>query len=113
VFPVASEAVAQTNDVHLPIVPGVASGDGCSTAGGCATCPYMKMNSLDSLLALIERIEREPAEALVGYAPRTYRERIGGQTIAELGTRSIVWMRDFHKTGALPPDLVDAITRAR
>jgi quinolinate synthase len=113
VFPVASEAIAPTNDVHLPIVPGVASGDGCSTAGGCATCPYMKMNSLDSLLSLIERIEREPAQALAAYEPRTYRERIGGQTIAELGTRSIVWMRDFHKQGQLPAELVDAIVRSR
>jgi quinolinate synthase len=113
VFPVASEAIAQTGERHLPIVPGVASGDGCSTAGGCATCPYMKMNSLDSLLSLIERIEKEPREALVPYEPRAYRERIGGQTIAELGTRSIVWMRDFHKAGKLPDGLVDAITRPR
>jgi quinolinate synthase len=113
VFPVASEAIAQTTDVHLPIVPGVASGDGCSTAGGCATCPYMKMNSLDTLLSLIERIEREPREALAAYEPRVYREQIGGQTVAELGTRSIVWMRDFHKHGELPAPLVEAITRAR
>jgi quinolinate synthase len=113
VFPVASEAIAQTGELHLPIVPGVASGDGCSTAGGCATCPYMKLNSLDSLLALIERIEKEPPESLVAYEPRAYRERIDGHTVAELGTRSIVWMRDFHKTGKLPVALVDAITRAR
>ncbi|MEB2322448.1 MAG: hypothetical protein OZ921_08040, partial [Sorangiineae bacterium] len=32
------------------------TGEGCSTAGGCATCPYMKMNSLDALLALLERL---------------------------------------------------------
>lgn len=25
-------------------------GEGCSTAGGCATCPFMKMNDLDALL---------------------------------------------------------------
>jgi quinolinate synthase len=114
VFPVASEAIAQTGELHLPIVPGVAAGDGCSTAGGCATCPYMKMNSLDALLALVERIEQGASkEALSAYEPRAYRERFDGLTIAELGTRSIVWMRDFHKTGALPPDLVDAIMRAR
>jgi quinolinate synthase len=113
VFPVASEAIAQTGELHLPIVPGVASGDGCSTAGGCATCPYMKMNSLDSLLALIERIERQPRETLAPYEPRAYRERIDGHTLAELGTRSIVWMRDFHKTGQLPAELIGAITRPR
>ncbi len=30
----------------LSIVPGPASGEGCSMEGGCASCPYMKMNSL-------------------------------------------------------------------
>jgi hypothetical protein len=73
----------------------------------------MKMNSLDSLFALIESIAKQPRETLAPYEPRTYRERIEGHTIAELGTRSIVWMRDFHKTGQLPAELVDAITRPR
>lgn len=27
-----------------------AGGEGCSTAGGCATCPFMKMNDLDALI---------------------------------------------------------------
>jgi quinolinate synthase len=111
VFPVASEAIAQTGDVHLPIIPGVASGEGCTTAGGCATCPYMKMNSLDALLSLIERIEHEPAEVLEPFQPRAYRELIDGQSIAALGTRSIVRMRDFHKAGELPAELVAEITR--
>ena len=30
----------------LSVVPGPASGEGCSTEGGCASCPYMKMNNL-------------------------------------------------------------------
>jgi quinolinate synthase len=110
VFPVASEAIAQTNDVHLPIIPGVAAGEGCTTAGGCATCPYMKMNSLDTLLSLIERIQNEPAASLAAYGPKVYSEPVGGESIAALGTRSIVWMRDFHKSGQLPAALVDAIT---
>src|SRR5690606_22690304 len=42
IFPVAAEAVARTDDAELGVVPGVAGGEGCSTAGGCATCPYMK-----------------------------------------------------------------------
>jgi len=33
-----------------PPPAGVAAGEGCSAGGGCATCPYMKMNSLDALL---------------------------------------------------------------
>jgi len=113
VFPVASEAIAQTGELHLPIVPGVAAGEGCTTAGGCATCPYMKMNSLDALLSLIERIETEPAASLEPFSPRAYRESIDGRSVAALGTQSIVWMRDFHKTGKLPADLVAAVTGTR
>ena len=30
----------------LAVVPGPAGGEGCSLEGGCASCPYMKMNSL-------------------------------------------------------------------
>jgi hypothetical protein len=54
IFPVSSEAV-MTSDfqpevyAQLPIVPRVASGEGCSMASGCATCPFMKMNNLDAL----------------------------------------------------------------
>lgn len=58
VFPVSPESITTTNQstassggpVLLPgglsIIPGPASGEGCSTEGGCASCPYMKMNSL-------------------------------------------------------------------
>lgn len=58
VFPVSPEAITtsgqtQANNggpVNLPgglsVIPGPASGEGCSTDGGCASCPYMKMNSL-------------------------------------------------------------------
>jgi quinolinate synthase len=107
VFPVASEAIAATEDVHLPVVPGVMGGEGCTTAGGCATCPYMKMSSLDALIALLERIEREPASALSGYAPKKYAETAGsGASVAELGTRSIVRMREFQAHGVLPEELV-------
>jgi hypothetical protein len=56
IFPAASEAIAITNDHALPVVPGVAGGEGCSTAGGCATCPYMKMNSLDALMQVLARL---------------------------------------------------------
>ncbi|MEB2343341.1 MAG: quinolinate synthase NadA, partial [Deltaproteobacteria bacterium] len=63
VFPVAGEALAP-GDATLPVVPGVAAGEGCSTAGGCATCPYMKMNSLDALLALLERLGTAPPDEL-------------------------------------------------
>lgn len=57
VFPVSSDSMTKTStsaspalksvkagdDVILPVVPGVASGEGCSIHGGCASCPYMKV----------------------------------------------------------------------
>lgn len=49
IFPVSSESLSQTSskvgDIALPVVPGVASGEGCSIHGGCASCPYMKVSS--------------------------------------------------------------------
>ena len=66
VFPVASEAIAQTDDPELVVVPGVAAGEGCSTAGGCATCPYMKMNSLEAVLYLSRKLAAGELDALDG-----------------------------------------------
>ena len=105
VFPVAEGAVLATGDADLPLVPGVAGGEGCSTAGGCATCPYMKMNSLDALMAVLARLQT-PA-ALSAHAPRVYRETIGGLTVAQLGELPIRHMRDFQRSGHLPPALVE------
>ena len=58
VFPVSSDSVTRTSsssspdlkslevgDVILPVIPGVASGEGCSIHGGCASCPYMKVST--------------------------------------------------------------------
>jgi quinolinate synthase len=54
IFPISSEAVTTSDfkpEVYSqrPIVQRVASGEGCSTASGCATCPFMNMNTLDAL----------------------------------------------------------------
>jgi len=56
VFPVSSDSISTTTsslssglnsvkvgDIILPVVPGIASGEGCSIHGGCASCPYMKV----------------------------------------------------------------------
>ncbi|MAC27356.1 MAG: hypothetical protein CMN31_27545 [Sandaracinus sp.] len=109
VFPVASEAVAETADPSLPIVPGVQGGEGCSTAGGCATCPYMKMNTLDALLDLCRRVEVAPGADLAPFEPKKYVERIDGQTAAELGGEPILHMRHFQQNGALPEALVEDV----
>lgn len=118
IFPVAAEAVATTQDQALPalpIIPGVAGGEGCSTAGGCATCPYMKMNSIDALCDLLERLPVGGASAtevsaakraLLGFEPEKYREIIAGQTVAALGTRPILHMRGFQRSGVLSPELL-------
>jgi quinolinate synthase len=70
IFPVSSEAVSATgSDDDLAVVPGVQGGEGCSTAGGCATCPFMKMNSLDALVDLLERMP-EAGSLTSGGVPR-------------------------------------------
>ena len=56
VFPVAAEAVMVDAESEFGIVPGVSGGEGCSTAGGCATCPFMKMNDLDKLVDIANTI---------------------------------------------------------
>jgi quinolinate synthase len=109
VFPVASEAVAATDDAELGVVPGVAGGEGCSTAGGCATCPYMKMNSLDALTDLLERLGTDEPDKLIPLFPRKYAERIDGRSMADLGGEPILHMRGFQREGCLPQGLVDDI----
>jgi quinolinate synthase len=112
VFPVAEGAVLATGDASVPLVPGVAGGEGCSTAGGCATCPYMKMNSLDALTDVLARVAGEPAAALARFHPKVYREQVQGRPLAQLGELPIRHMREFQRTGHLPPALVEDM-RAR
>ncbi len=108
IFPVASEAVA--TDDAFGVVPGVAAGEGCSVAGGCATCPFMKMNDLDALFDVLERAD-DPA-VLKAFAPHVYRETIGGRTVADLGSEPILHMRHFQRTGRLSDELVaDVLAR--
>ncbi len=109
IFPVASEAIAQDAESGLGVVPGVAGGEGCSTAGGCATCPYMKMNSLHALLGLLERVDVEPSSSLVPFEPRKYVQQIRGRTVADLGGEPILHMRAFQHSGELPESLVDDV----
>ena len=105
IFPVASEAIAITGDAELPLVPGVAAGEGCSTAGGCATCPFMKMNTLDALMDVLGRV-RGGDPTLAAYEPKKYAERLGGETVAAVGSQPILHMRAFQRSGALPEALL-------
>jgi quinolinate synthase len=106
IFPVAAEAVARTDDAELTVVPGVQGGEGCTTSGGCATCPYMKMNSLDALMDLLGALDRGERAGLERFYPKKYVEPIGGRSAADLGGEPILHMRHFQRTGTLSPELV-------
>ncbi len=104
VFPVADGAIAATGSPELPVVPGVASGEGCSLEGGCANCPYMKQNSLGALLLLLRRLDEGR------FDPEGYQVPSAGP--AEAGFLPISHMRVFAQTGQLPEELVrDVLTR--
>jgi quinolinate synthase len=121
IFPVASEAVMATNDDDhngLAVVPGVSGGEGCSTAGGCATCPFMKMNSLDALTDLLELIQKNQSQSnptselrLQQHLPpdRLFGKYISGRLATDLGTEPIVYMREFNRTKQIPTDLVQRV----
>lgn len=127
IFPVASEAVMATDDdtSDMALVPGVAGGEGCSSAGGCATCPFMKMNHLDALTDVLELVQHQqqgapPSSAAAGeqltqHLPpdRLRGKRIDGRSAADLGTEPIVYMRELNKTKRLPDDLVQRIMRGK
>ena len=74
----------------------------------------MKINSLDALVDLLERLptsEREDQrgavhERLQAFEPRKYQDTIAGKTVAALGTEPILHMRAFSKTGKLSEALL-------
>eukprot|EP01065_Artemidia_motanka_P032655 TRINITY_DN39646_c0_g1_i1.p2 TRINITY_DN39646_c0_g1~~TRINITY_DN39646_c0_g1_i1.p2 ORF type:complete len:518 (+),score=184.34 TRINITY_DN39646_c0_g1_i1:56-1555(+) len=112
IFPVAAEAVAPSDDPALGVVPGVAAGEGCSSAGGCATCKFMKMNSLDGLVDLLDGLDKKTPGALKAYHPRKYSADIGGRSAAEVGGETILHMRAFQANSALPDALVEHVCAA-
>ncbi len=113
IFPVASEAVSMAPGSELAIVPGVPGGEGCSPAGGCATCPYMKMNSLDALLDVLRIVGTDREATLAPYRPRRATGTIAGRGAVEIASEPILHMRAFQRTGRLPDALVrDVFTRA-
>ena len=126
VFPVASDAFMTTDEAGsqstdgLAIVPGVGGGEGCSTAGGCATCPFMKMNDLDSLIDVIDMVGANQKQGGAGDEAKILNEflppnRIEGRTIngvsaVDLGSQPILYMRQFMKEKSIPEELVQRIT---
>lgn len=122
VFPVSSESVTTSSnaspglnsvklgDVILPVIPGVASGEGCSINGGCASCPYMKMNSLSSLLKVCHHLPDETNFALSAYeAGRFKLQTPNGKSVADVGCEPILHMRHFQASKKLPEKLISHI----
>lgn len=112
IFPVASEAVTATDNESLKLVPGVSGGEGCSTAGGCATCPYMKMNDLDAVMDVLEMIRNEGTQLQKHLPPdRLSGKSINGQDAIELGSEAILFMRGFMNEKQIPADLCKKILK--
>lgn len=115
VFPVSSEAVTKTstksslglNSVNvLPVIPGVASGEGCSINGGCASCPYMKMNSLSSLLKVCHQLPDDKNTISAYKAGRFDLQTPLGKSVADVGCEPILHMRHFQSSKKLPEKLM-------
>ena len=131
IFPVSSEAVMGVdNDVAgvkdgtssattLEVVPGVAGGEGCSTAGGCATCPFMKMNDLDAVHDILDMIGQSSTGInewqLSKHLPpnRLAGKLINGRDAIDFGTEPIVYMREFMKAKRLSDALVERVKQGR
>jgi quinolinate synthase len=127
IFPVSSEAVMGVeNDgsesplTTLEVVPGVAGGEGCSTAGGCATCPFMKMNDLDAVQDILDMIGRcssdESDTSRLQLSKHLPPNRLGGKQIdgrdaIDLGTEPIVYMREFMKSKKMSEGVVERIEK--
>nr|CCA20374.1 quinolinate synthetase A protein putative [Albugo laibachii Nc14] len=110
IFPVAADAVTKEDE---ELVPGSAGGEGCSTAGGCATCPYMKMNDIDSLLNVVRHAgmdKNSKVDRLSDHYPQQYSESIDGASLSLVGGYPILHMKSFMKTGHLSESLVKDIT---
>ncbi len=99
----------------LAVLPGPALGEGCSLEGGCASCPYMRMNTLAALASICRRAGEEAGDAsLAAFHPKPYAERMprSGKTVAQAGCLPILHMRHFQQKKQLSDALVnDILTR--
>eukprot|EP00963_Diacronema_lutheri_P006540 scaffold574_cov333-Pavlova_lutheri.AAC.29 len=116
IFPVSTDAISRPEEqpAGLGAVPGTLLSEGCSLSGGCASCPYMKMNSLDALQHVCREIPADGtlAPALGPFLPKKYAEDspIPGLTLAGAGCIPILHMRGFQRTKRLPSGLAEDIT---
>ncbi|XP_042498331.1 quinolinate synthase, chloroplastic-like [Macadamia integrifolia] len=125
IFPVSVDSLSRTSDSpqglniadmrsfsELSVIPGVASGEGCSLHGGCASCPYMKMNSLTSLLRVCHHLPDDKKE-FANYEAGRFNSRTPlGKSVADVGCEPILHMRHFQATKELPEKLVHQIVHS-
>ena len=121
VFPVSVDSITQVNSSSsgkivseamssLSIIPGPASGEGCGIDGGCASCPYMKMNSLAALTETLEMIGGESGQKKnFGLEIREPKSCTKETTSRRRGIVSILHMRNFQRDKKLGDDLVQDI----
>lgn len=123
VFPVSSDSMTNTkktsngslnsaaveDPLNLTIVPGVTSGEGCSIHGGCASCPYMKMNSLSALLKVCQNLPNDKNVLSAYEAGRFSSHTLTGRSVADVGCEPILHMRHFQAHGELPAKLVQQV----
>ncbi|XP_076903987.1 quinolinate synthase, chloroplastic-like [Bidens hawaiensis] len=123
VFPVSSDSVTtvsqkssaglQSGDgLNVSVIPGVASGEGCSLHGGCASCPYMKMNSLTSLFKVLTSLPHGKDSLAQYEAGRFSLLTPKGKLIADVGCEPILHMRHYQATKKLPEKLIYQILGA-
>ena len=93
----------------IQVVPGVPLGEGCSLTGGCASCPYMKMNTLSALQGVCRMVAEEDRGRLAPHAPKLHQPMPGGGSVAAEGCVPILHMRHFQAKGRLSDELVAAI----
>lgn len=85
------------------------------TQGGCASCPYMRMNTLSALRTVCMLFGSGAHDMLGAYKPKLYEQGLSrgeGQperSIAQAGCTSILHMRDFQQGKCFSDKLVSDI----
>lgn len=121
VFPVNPSAITTAQQqtaggtaelpLGLSVIPGPAGGEGCSLEGGCASCPFMKLNTLSALLTVAQRVGDPAGEAMLeGFKPKSYADKINGKTVAQAGCIPILHMRHFTQHKQLSEQLLQDIS---
>jgi quinolinate synthase len=102
IFPVDQEAMTSTPSGSVPVTPGVEAGDGCSVAGSCASCKFMKMNTLEGLLYVLKQIDSADSVNLESFKPRRV-------VASELGFLPIMAMQEFQSLGKIGKSLHESL----